>query len=100
MTLLRKMLLGFLLLALLATFFPILLALLVASSTVSVFMPRKRKIVKKRARKVPEGSMLEHALPQSSQRNEAFSAGPPSSSYYQQAASSQSSPRTFIGVRP
>eukprot|EP01033_Poteriospumella_lacustris_P001476 gene1477-1070_t len=100
MTLLRKMLLGFLLLALLSTFFPILLALLVASSTVSVFMPRKRKIVKKRARKVPEGSMLEHALPQSSQRNEAFSAGPPSSSFYQQAASSQSSPRTFIGVRP
>lgn len=100
MTLLRKMLLGFLLLALLATFFPILLALLVASSTVSVFMPRKRKIVKKRARKVPDGSMPEHALPQSSQRNESFSAGPPSSSYYQQAASSQGSPRTFIGVRP
>lgn len=82
--LLRRVIVGILVFAVLAIFFPIILVLLLVSSLVGIFMPRRKKIIKKKARK---GAAVDQSSPGiSPQYNIGHipptTASPPSASMY------------------
>lgn len=118
----RKIILGMIVSLALAIFLPIVLVLLCASSIIGLFMPRRKKIIKKKVRRISssidqkQDLVGSKSLPSTNSVSAlSLEGGPPSvgsfSTNHQQSTRTQkdaynsnqgtysSSPRTFIGMR-